>query len=227
MIDRPFTDEERYARAMLAYFTPEKPFMVGQAVYDAMVKEPALADMMDRVKLYPDLPKVDVVRCRWCGTNTLLNGCFCDADVDMTKPEAWDFLRSVARDRPIVIISSAPTPPSWTRDLWDFPHTVIHESPPCAFSAAGMITMLEHDPRDVERELFIRVEKMRPEMEFVGWNFTPDPIEFTGKLTMEELREALAPMEREPMPNARRYGPYDADPHLKGRRRRFRKQRKT
>ena len=203
MIDRPFTDEERYARALLARFTPEKPFMAGQAVYDAMAKEPALTDLMDRVKLYPAF----------------------DDDIDWNRPEAWDYLRSVARGEPIMVLTS--TSPSWVRDLWDIPQSVLKDGTPCqAFSATEMITVFENDPREVGRELFIRVEKAREQLHNMRYDDPlVDQLLGRGRLITDESH-FLKMVEVEPERVSRRYGPYDADPHLKGRRRRFRKQRK-
>lgn len=216
MIDRPFTTEEQQARALLSRFTPEEPFLAGQAVYDAMAKEPALADMMDRVRLYGTLPA----------------GFEAEPDVDWNKPEAWDYLRSVARGTDIVIVTSTHTPASWVRDLWDFPGTVIYDAPDCQhFSASDAVMIFGNEEHPV-KDLRLYQEKSRwPEVDmqralyasdFVLWDET---VEMKGVVTMDELKAALGPMEPEPV--GRRYGPYDADPHMKGRRRRFRKQRKT
>lgn len=174
-------------------------------------------------------PRVEVVRCPWCGTNTLLNGCFCNADVDMAKPEAWDFLRSMARGEPIMVLTS--TSPSWVRDLWDNPQSVLKDGTPCQSFSIGEGVMMFNGEEHPLNELRITIEKARsgdPMDVFFDWGGELlGSREATGKLTMEELRAAFGPNDPEPMPNARRYGPYDADPHLKGRRRRFRKQRKT
>lgn len=43
----------------LKNFTPEKPLMVSQVMYDEMAKQPELEDYMDRAKVYPIIPRVD------------------------------------------------------------------------------------------------------------------------------------------------------------------------
>ena len=55
MSDRQRDLEIAQARASLSLFTPERPMMVGSVVYKAMQAEPSLADLMDRVKLYPEM----------------------------------------------------------------------------------------------------------------------------------------------------------------------------
>lgn len=41
----------RAARCALSRFTPQRPMLVGPAVYRAMKAKPEIADLMDRVKL--------------------------------------------------------------------------------------------------------------------------------------------------------------------------------
>jgi hypothetical protein len=56
---REFTSNELEARAILSHFTPDQPMIVWPNMMEAMRAEPCLADMMDRVQLYPifDKPK--------------------------------------------------------------------------------------------------------------------------------------------------------------------------
>jgi hypothetical protein len=44
------------ARCALSLFTPERPMLVGPAIYRAMKAKPEIADLMDRVRVYPTLP---------------------------------------------------------------------------------------------------------------------------------------------------------------------------
>lgn len=55
-LGRPYTERELQGRADLSRFTPEQPLFVGPNLYAALMKEPALADMMDRVRLSEPLP---------------------------------------------------------------------------------------------------------------------------------------------------------------------------
>lgn len=56
MTDPATEADVRAARYALSHFTPEQPMLVGPAVYRAMKAKPEIADLMDRVKLYPQFP---------------------------------------------------------------------------------------------------------------------------------------------------------------------------
>ena len=44
------------ARAVLSRFTPDEPLWVTPIAYRAMLKEPGIADMMDRVRVVQQMP---------------------------------------------------------------------------------------------------------------------------------------------------------------------------
>lgn len=174
-----YTDEEREARAVLSRFTPENPLLVGRNVYQAMTEKPALADMMDRVRLYADLP---------AGPDVIIG----DTAYDLKTYSSHELFIAGRTSGKML---------AWAG----------------ALAASGILIITESH----------RIEEAREQMKAMRFHdLEIDQVLGQGRLRGDELR-ALKLTEIDPERTGRRYGPYDADPHTKGRRRRFRTQRRT
>lgn len=151
--------------------------------------------------------------------------------------DAFSAVASVGRGDLAVLFSVRPSSnDSWVRDLWDREAVVLTETPwPERWNAAdadpiedirrlcGVFgDMTKSPPRssvdDVRRAIedVKRAYELQATQLFYGQRLTDEDFSHLDKL------EALPPA-----PAGKRYGPYDADPHTKGRRRRFRTQRKA
>ena len=112
--------------------------------------------------------------------------------------------------------SSALSLRGWSAGL-DF-HIIVEDSQDWNSSGANPIADIQRAIYAMDRAALNVLDDMRshdPRM---------DAILALRRLPMTDKRVFI---EQDPEPAGRRYGPYDADPHTKGRRRRFSNQRRT
>ncbi len=145
-----------------------------------------------------------------------------DAYTDPAPAEAaaWSVLAPVGRGEIAVLFSTRPSlSDSWVKDLWDRHGVILTESPPCEMSSEGWPERWNAADASPLEEL---KSLQRP---------FDEPIEdarLTYRLQAAHYADAFDKLTViVPAPTGKRYGPYDADPHTKGRRRRFRTQRKA
>lgn len=155
----------------------------------------------------------------------------------------------------VIYTSTRPSSDGWIRDLWNSRRVILTEAPtPSAAEVlgvpqriidaivsverdgeipAGTIMVIDDDEVAVDRET---VARLRAAKQAVSDMTYPDGMNLDRRtIDMLALEQAISPGRLqahdlavfEPEPTGPRYGPYDADPHTKGRRRRFRPQRRT
>lgn len=118
--DRPYTQDELNARFALLKFSPEQPAWVSQNLYDRLAQEPALADLMDRLRVYGPIPEHEGFR-------------GFDPNKDMPRdPDGLDEvdpftfgLMAGRSGKPTMMLASAAyharmgDGPDWMKDLWE------------------------------------------------------------------------------------------------------------
>lgn len=137
----------------------------------------------------------------------------------------------------VIMLVGVPRPDSssWARELFMREGVVWTESPPCEIWADNVDAASEMKNAILDRARILaaltELNAMTLPDEIILTDDTHEmmsrllaPHQLGGRLTEDELYSVFVP--RDP-PSGKRYGPYDADPHTKGRRKRFRPQRRS
>lgn len=210
----------------------------GAAVHEAMLEERVFSWISQR-PVWADLNMAGWAKEKMRGwDSTMLPR---DPDgLDDVDPFVLGLLTSRSSKPLMVLATSAyhAGPDSWMKRLFEVDSIVGRETDFTMIVGGGGVdadgrtyeiepyeVVLEHSPIEVLRALQARMLEPPTEIEIDPRVY--EQITGRGVITREELRRLEPIFITTPPEPGVRYGPYDADPHTPGRRKRFRKQRRS